>query len=116
MKIFSKDPVFYSSLDSQKDAPPTNQKKKFLYENIAPLLSKLYDEGMQSLLVEGGGVTITSFLMSGLFDEIHAYISPKIFGEGVPLVNEGVKNNQLNLVVDSLTQFENDVRIIYKLN
>lgn len=116
LKIFSKDPVFYSSLDSQKDASPTNQKKNFLYENIAPLLSKLYEEGMQSLLVEGGGVTITSFLMSGLFDEIHAYISPKIFGEGVPLVNEGVKNNQLNLVVDSLTQFENDVRIIYKLN
>ena len=50
------------------------------------------------------------------FINIHPYISPKIFGEGVPLVNEGVKNNQLNLVVDSLTQFENDVRIIYKLN
>jgi len=116
LKVFSKDPIFYSFLDTCKNSDSKNLEKESLFNNIAPLLSKLYHEGMQSLLVEGGGETITSFLMSGLFDEIHAYIGPKIFGSGVPLFTIGTKMDHLNLIVNSFTEFENDVRIVYKLD
>jgi len=40
-------------------------------ETIPQLLSRLYSEGVQSLLVEGGAATHSQFLDLGLWDEIH---------------------------------------------
>ena len=40
-------------------------------ETIPQLLSRLYSEGVQSLLVEGGAATHRQFLDLGLWDEIH---------------------------------------------
>ena len=52
---------------------------------------------IQSILVEGGGSTITSFLESGLFDELNVYIAPKFFGQGIPLFkSKGENKNKYN--------------------
>ena len=40
-------------------------------ETIAQLLQRLYEQGVQSLLVEGGAATHRQFLDLGLWDEIH---------------------------------------------
>ena len=44
------------------------------------LIEKLGDEGMDSLLVEGGGTLNESVLKTGMADEIKMFIAPKIFG------------------------------------
>ena len=70
---------------------------------------------VQSVLVEGGGGTITSFLESGLFDELNAYIAPKLFGKGIPLFQSKSENkNSYNLKVDQVESLGNDIRIVYK--
>ncbi|MEM6265156.1 MAG: bifunctional diaminohydroxyphosphoribosylaminopyrimidine deaminase/5-amino-6-(5-phosphoribosylamino)uracil reductase RibD [Bacteroidota bacterium] len=53
----------------------------------APLhevLAYLYQEGVGSLLVEGGTFTHKQFLEQGLFDEIYIYQAPKELAKGVP--------------------------------
>ena len=67
-------------------------------ENIELILNKLFDQEIQSVLVEGGGSTITAFLNSGMFDEIHVYLAPKFFGKGIPIYQrEGINDNAFKL-------------------
>jgi len=44
---------------------------------IETLLRQMYDEGIQTLLVEGGSTTLQSFIDFGLWDEAHVETSPK---------------------------------------
>tara|TARA_B100001250_G_scaffold242790_1_gene208663 strand:- start:964 stop:2004 length:1041 start_codon:yes stop_codon:yes gene_type:complete len=89
--------------------------KKSPKNNIEVILNKLYKMKIQSVLVEGGGSTITSFLESGLFDELNVYIAPKFFGEGIPLFqSEGDNKNSYNLKLDHVESIRNDIKIIYK--
>jgi riboflavin-specific deaminase-like protein len=48
------------------------------------LLSELHARGLWSVLVEGGGVTVSSFLEAGLLDRLHVAIAPLITGDGRP--------------------------------
>ena len=81
-----------------------------LDKNIADNKMKI-----QSILVEGGGSTITSFLESGLFDELNVYIAPKFFGQGIPLFKrKGDNKNKYNLIVDHVESIKNDIKIVYK--
>ena len=83
--------------------------------NVEIILNKLYKMKIQSILVEGGGSTITSFLESGLFDELNVYIAPKFFGKGIPLFkSKGDNKNQYNLIVDHVESVKNDIKIVYK--
>lgn len=49
-------------------------------EDIPALLRLLYDEGITSVLVEGGAALLASFISSGLWDEAREEISPLILG------------------------------------
>ncbi len=49
---------------------------------IHKLLDELYNDGVQSLLVEGGAKTHASFISLGLWDEIRVETSPLIAGSG----------------------------------
>lgn len=53
---------------------------------IAPvfILESLYKMGIQSVLIEGGSQTCSSFLEYNTIDEIQLYLSPFIFGSGLP--------------------------------
>ena len=89
--------------------------KKSPKNNIEVILNKLYKMKIQSILVEGGGSTITSFLESGLFDELNIYIAPKFFGQGIPLFkSKGENKNKYNLIVDHVESVKNDIKIVYK--
>ena len=49
---------------------------------LPQLMTQLHDEGIQSLLVEGGGKTLQSFLDAGLWDEIRIETAPCTFVDG----------------------------------
>ena len=106
-KVFSKNPLFLS----KENLNFSNDK----LVNISLVLSKLYEKKIQSVLVEGGSKTLTSFLESQLFDEIYCYIAPKIFTNGISIFNS--KNTLPNdlLKVESIKEFDDDIRIIYRM-
>ena len=84
-------------------------------ENIDIVLNKLYQMNIQSLLVEGGAVTLTHFIESDMFDEIHAYYAPKLLGKGKTIFNgkKGI-SELLNLSIVDTEIFDNDIKITYK--
>lgn len=83
-------------------------------KNIQKILSKLYSLNIQSVLVEGGAKTLTGFIDSGSFDEIHAYFAPKLIGEGISIYNSKKKiADSLNLDIVKHETFDNDIKITY---
>jgi diaminohydroxyphosphoribosylaminopyrimidine deaminase / 5-amino-6-(5-phosphoribosylamino)uracil reductase len=56
--------------------------------DLKALLEMLGARDISSVLVEGGGETITSFLRLGLPDKVIAIIAPKIIGKGTDAVGE----------------------------
>lgn len=55
------------------------------YADIDTMLVALQHENVQSLLVEGGGQTLQSFIDRGLWDEAHEEVSATVLGSGVPV-------------------------------
>jgi diaminohydroxyphosphoribosylaminopyrimidine deaminase/5-amino-6-(5-phosphoribosylamino)uracil reductase len=57
--------------------------------NVKSLLTELGSRGMTNVLVEGGAGTLGSFRDAGEIDEVHAFISPKLFGGSKALTPVG---------------------------
>ena len=57
----------------------------FTGERIEPesLLQRLYEEGITSILIEGGAATLSTFLSAGLYDRILVEVAPMSLGSGV---------------------------------
>src|SRR5690606_11752809 len=53
---------------------------------VAELWQALRERGCCRLFVEGGGVTVSAFLESGLLDRLHVAIAPLIIGDGRPAI------------------------------
>lgn len=51
-------------------------------------LRRLADEGVQSLLLEGGATIATSFAEAGLLDKLLVFVAPKLSGKGPTLFRE----------------------------
>jgi riboflavin-specific deaminase-like protein len=56
--------------------------------DLAGTLALLRDRGVRSLLVEGGGAVITSFLRARLADRVIVGIAPRILGAGTEAVGD----------------------------
>lgn len=54
------------------------------YADIPTMLSELFRQGVQSLLVEGGQQTLQSFIDQGLWEEAYVELSTTELGSGVP--------------------------------
>lgn len=77
--------------------------------SISDLLSRLYEDGIHSVLVEGGAEILKSFIESGLWDVVRTETSPEIFGiEGTakaPVIDQlpqkqyVIDGNQISLFV-----------------
>jgi riboflavin-specific deaminase-like protein len=52
--------------------------------DLRALLDALCSRGMQNVLVEGGGVTVSAFLAAELIDRMHIVVAPFVIGEGRP--------------------------------
>ena len=83
-------------------------------DNIQSILNTLHSLNIQSVMVEGGAITLTSFIDSGLFDEIHTYYAPKLIGDGISIYNTKKKiSDSLNLQILKKEIFDNDIKITY---
>src|SRR5580698_2723165 len=54
--------------------------------DLKDLLQQLHARGYSRIFVEGGGVTVSSFLTAGLLDRLHIAIAPLLIGEGRPAI------------------------------
>lgn len=54
--------------------------------DLRDLLHQLHARGYCRVFVEGGGVTVSSFLEAGLLDRLHIAVAPLLIGEGRPTV------------------------------
>ncbi|MEO6187009.1 MAG: RibD family protein [Steroidobacteraceae bacterium] len=52
--------------------------------DLSELLGLLRQRGCHSVLVEGGGVTVSAFLAAGLLDRLHLLVAPLLIGNGRP--------------------------------
>lgn len=58
--------------------------------NISEVMNSLYQQGIQKVLVEGGGTIIAELFHLGLVDELSTYIAPRIFaGATAPTLADG---------------------------
>mgnify|MGYP003694214367 CR=1 FL=1 len=51
-------------------------------------LGRLAEEGVQSLLLEGGPTLATAFIDAGLIDKLFVFVAPKLAGSGPTLLRE----------------------------
>ena len=51
--------------------------------DLNEICAALFEVGLTSLLVEGGGYTVTSFIKAGLADRIELFLAPLIIGNGL---------------------------------
>jgi hypothetical protein len=88
----SKFKIPLSTLNSQLPASPISPTSpispifspiNFSEPIIPQILHALYERQLYSLLVEGGACLHTSFLDSGLWDELQVEISPLVLGNGI---------------------------------
>jgi len=54
--------------------------------DLQELMRQLHALGYSRIFVEGGGVTVSSFLTAGLLDRLHIAIAPLLIGEGRPAI------------------------------
>ena len=103
-KVYQRDPIIIpkAKLNSNPE------------KNIQYILDYLYKNSYQTLLVEGGGKTISHFLDSRLFDELHIYYAPKLIGNGIPLyTGTNTIQNNLKLRIHQIDNYSNDFKITY---
>ena len=84
-----------------------------IYENIIfdnqlieRICAFLYTLGIQSVLVEGGAKTLTSFIEAGLWDEARIF-------KGLVIFKEGTKAPSLNGFLKSIQNINNDELLIF---
>ncbi|WP_319475684.1 bifunctional diaminohydroxyphosphoribosylaminopyrimidine deaminase/5-amino-6-(5-phosphoribosylamino)uracil reductase RibD [Marispirochaeta aestuarii] len=56
--------------------------------DLSSALDLLYEQGIGSLLVEGGSGLLTSFLKHRLYDRLSAFVAPLLLGSGVEAVGD----------------------------
>lgn len=80
--------------------------------DLQDVLQSLYDQGIQTLLVEGGGTLIAGFFQFGLVDELSAYIAPQIFsGASAPTLADGagfLNGQAKHLHLESVSKFDDE--------
>ncbi len=54
--------------------------------DVVDVLRRLRARGCTRIFVEGGGVTVSTFLEAGLLDRLHLAIAPLLIGDGRPAI------------------------------
>jgi diaminohydroxyphosphoribosylaminopyrimidine deaminase/5-amino-6-(5-phosphoribosylamino)uracil reductase len=83
--------------------------------DLQKFLKKAGQEGITSILIEGGKDIFTSFIRNKLVDKVYYFLAPKILGKGLETFGDlGVSRikNLLNLKEVELRRFSDDVLLI----
>ncbi len=83
------------------------KKASFLHD----LLVDLNKRAVQSIIVEGGAATLSSFIEADLWDEARVFQAPICFGEGIPApqLKHAEFDGKENIMGDTLTYFKRKV-------
>ena len=78
-------PVIWSKVLTEYELLPEQRDKALILrsDSVEALLTELYKQGIQSVLVEGGALVLKAFLEHGVYDEVRRITSPLRIGEGV---------------------------------
>jgi len=82
--------------------------------DLVALMSRMYERGVRSALLEGGPTLAGAFLAAGLVDKIIGYVAPKLLGAGpAALMGAGVKTitEAIELDVTDVDRIGPDLRI-----
>ncbi|MEE9269653.1 MAG: bifunctional diaminohydroxyphosphoribosylaminopyrimidine deaminase/5-amino-6-(5-phosphoribosylamino)uracil reductase RibD [Candidatus Krumholzibacteria bacterium] len=78
------------------------------------LLESVGKAGIHSLLVEGGAEVFSSFARRGLWDAMHLFVSPIMFGpDGVGMAETAIDRDRLGAVSVGVSKFDSDILISY---
>ena len=84
-------------------------------EGFSPgeVLSRMWDLGVRSILVEGGGKVFNAFLKNGPCDKVTIFISGKLFGEGVSFFQDRIERVEeaLKISIRSASLSGGDVEV-----
>ncbi|MCH7722816.1 MAG: dihydrofolate reductase [Bacteroidetes bacterium] len=86
---------------------------KLISQNIEEEVKKVIDQEGKDIWLFGGANLVTSFLNSGLVDEIHLAVHPIILGKGKPLFEE-IKERKYFKLVDTKTYSSGLVQLFYE--
>lgn len=85
--------------------------------DLNSLMKYLGEEGIDSILLEGGGILNESALESGIVNEIMSFISPKIFGGGgkTPVSGNGIDepSDAIKLKIKDIKMVGEDILTCY---
>ena len=121
----------YRTIVAYADSENTEAKRKRLHEmgveticcpdennqvDLKKLMKYLGEEGVDSILLEGGGTLNDSALRAGIVQEVQAFIAPKLFGgmnSKTPVEGIGVRfpSEAVKLKCTDICQIGEDIRI-----
>ena len=121
----------YRTIVAYADSENTEAKRKRLHEmgveticcpdennqvDLKKLMKYLGEEGIDSILLEGGGTLNGSALRAGIVQEVQAFIAPKLFGgmnSKTPVARIGVRfpSEAVKLKCTDICQIGEDIRI-----
>ena len=121
----------YRTIVAYADSENTEAKRKRLHEmgveticcpdennqvDLKKLMKYLGEEGIDSILLEGGGTLNDSALRAGIVQEVQAFIAPKLFGgmnSKTPVEGIGVRfpSESVKLKCTDICQIGEDIRI-----
>lgn len=82
--------------------------------DVEALLSSLFEQGLTSLLVEGGAKTIAGFIQAGCVDRYELFMAPKLLGDG-PSWIQGLSLGRLadapELAIERIRRIGNDIQV-----
>lgn len=125
----------YRTIVAYADSENTEAKRKRLHEmgveticcpdennqvDLKKLMKYLGEEGIDSILLEGGGTLNDSALRAGIVQEVQAFIAPKLFGgmnSKTPVEGIGVRfpSEAVKLKCTDICQIGEDIRITYQV-
>lgn len=88
--------------------------------DLKKLMTYLGNEGIDSILLEGGGTLNDSALRAGIVKEVHCFIAPKLFGgknskTPVQGIGIGLPSEALKLKCTDICRIGEDIRIICRV-
>jgi len=95
-----------------------NQEDKtdYLPLKAQEILDQLYNNNLQSVIIEGGSKTLQCFIDAGLWDEARIFITKEKLGAGLkgPLINRDITHSISKIKSDTLITLYNDSMISSK--
>jgi diaminohydroxyphosphoribosylaminopyrimidine deaminase/5-amino-6-(5-phosphoribosylamino)uracil reductase len=78
-------------------------------KSIQYICDTLYDFGIQSVIIEGGAITLQHFIDSTIWDEARVFISNRYLEDGIKAPVMELKNRiEKNIQSDTLIVYQNE--------